>query len=194
MKKFTRTESTVVQTMGLRFKRQAVIKQFRTEDGLEHEFTTWMGEDARCCAVIAVTPAGEVVVTYEFRAGPERWMYEIPGGKVEDGEEPLAGALRELREETGYVPGHVKFLGEHCRDAYCNAVWYYFLATGCTLSSGGQSLDKAERDQGVEVRLVPVSKYLEYARCDRMTDPAAVLMAYDKLKELAEETERDKSD
>jgi ADP-ribose diphosphatase len=190
VKVFTRVEPTTVQTMGERFKREAVIKRFRTEDGLEHEFTTWMSEDARCCAIIAVTAAGQVITTYEFRAGPERWMYEIPGGKVEDGEEPQKAALRELKEETGYAPNsdQVWFLGESCRDGYCNATWYYFLATNCMLTIEGPKLDEAEQEQGVETRLVSIKDFLEYAKRDRMTDQAAVLMAYDKLKEITHDT------
>ncbi|HEY4160866.1 MAG TPA: NUDIX hydrolase [Candidatus Saccharimonadales bacterium] len=186
MKKFTRTE-TIRQTVGLRFKRTATIKRFRTEDGLEHEFTTWL-EGVRDAAVIALTSNNEVITIYQFRAGPERWMYEIPGGAIEGGESYEAGALRELKEETGYEPEHLEYLGENSRDAYSNGVWRYYLATGCKLSPDGWHPDKTELDQGVEVRLISIAELLDNARHDRMTDPAAVLMAYDKLKEIANGT------
>lgn len=189
MKKFTRIEPTTVQKVSERFNRVVVTKRFQTEDGLQHEFATWGHEETRCGAVIALTSDGQVVTTYEFRAGPERWMYELPGGHIEKGEDPQVGALRELREETGYIPGRVEFLGESIRDAYVNGTWYYYLATDCTLSAEGAQQDEVEQDQGVEAHLISITELIENARTGYMTDPVAVLMAYDKLKEIAKENQ-----
>ena len=186
MKQFTRIE-TIVQPVGKRFRKEVVIKRFKTEDGLTHEFTTWNREGARVGTVIAITPDKKVIVSYQFRGGPERWMYEIPGGGLEAGEDPQAGAMRELREETGYEPGHVEFLGTSCRDSLNNATWYYYLATDCKQLPQGRELDKEEREQGAELRLISIAELLDNAKRDYMTDTAAVLMAYDKLKEMAEE-------
>jgi Fe2+ or Zn2+ uptake regulation protein len=47
MKTFTRIEPTTVYEVGDRFKQQVVVKRFRTEDGLEHEFTTFFREGAK---------------------------------------------------------------------------------------------------------------------------------------------------
>jgi ADP-ribose pyrophosphatase len=185
MKQFTRIEPTTVQEVGNKFKNMAVIKTFHTEDGMTHEFTTWGEEGVRSGAVLALTPDNQVITTYEFRAGPERWMYELPGGKFNPKEDVQTAALRELKEETGYVPDQVAYLGETCRDAYLNPTWFYFFATGCQLSPEGQSLDEEEKAQGVEVRLISVSELIENAMNNKMTDPAAVLMAYDKLLKIA---------
>jgi len=185
MKKFVRTDDTIVQPVGIRFKKEVVIKRFTTEDGLTHEFTTWNREGARAGAVIALTADKKAIVIYQFRAGPERWMYDIPGGGILTDEDAKDGVLRELREEAGYVPGNVEFLGTSSRDSINNATWYYFLATDCTLLPEGPALDKEEEEQGAEVRLISIEELLDNAKHDRMTDPVAVLMAYDKLKEIA---------
>jgi ADP-ribose pyrophosphatase len=183
MKTYTKV-SDDVQIVGDRFKRGVVIKKFQTEDGLEHEFTTWLDEGYRAAGVIAITVDKKVVITYQFRGGPERWMYEIPGGGVEAGEDPEVGAVRELEEETGYMPGQVEFLGTSCKDAYSNIVTHYYLATDCVLSDEGNRLDEEEQEQGVEIRLITIDELIENAKNDQMTDPHAVLMAYEKLKEL----------
>lgn len=54
-------------------------------------------------AIIAVTDEGKIVMVEQFRKALERNIVEIPAGKLEKGEEPLASAARELEEETGYV-------------------------------------------------------------------------------------------
>jgi ADP-ribose pyrophosphatase len=55
------------------------------------------------CNVIAVTPDGKLVLVRQFRFGIEEFSLEIPGGIIDPGETPVAAAVRELREETGYV-------------------------------------------------------------------------------------------
>lgn len=183
MKRFTRIEPTTTQTFGLKYQWTAVIKKFKTEDGIEHEFTTYNEEGARGGAVIALTPDNKVVTTFEFRAGPEYWMYELPGGELNQGEDPEAGALRELREETGYRPGKVEFLGTTYGDAYTNFRRHYYLATDCM--PGDRQLDGEEEAQGAEVRLISIEELIDNAKCDKMTDSTAVLMAYEKLIELS---------
>ena len=53
-------------------------------------------------AVIALTGAGELVMERQYRYPLGRDMIEIPAGKIDAGEDPLATARRELKEETGY--------------------------------------------------------------------------------------------
>ncbi len=62
-------------------------------------------------AVLALTTAGEVVLTRQFRPGPDRVLLDLPGGIVDDGESILAAAERELLEETGYAAASVQLAG-----------------------------------------------------------------------------------
>ena len=184
MKQFKRVEPTTIHKVGGQYKRETVVKTFQDEDGYIHEFTTWGREDKCSCAVIALTADNRVVMMHEFRAGPEAWMHELPGGGVEKGEDPKVGALRELAEETGYEVGDITLLGNVCRDAYMNGRWYYYFATGCRPSKAGRKLDPEEERQGAEVALISIDELIKNAKAGNMTDPLAVLMAYDKLKEI----------
>ncbi len=53
--------------------------------------------------VIALTPEQEIVLVVQYRHGVDTIAVEIPGGAVEAGEDPAVAAVRELREETGFV-------------------------------------------------------------------------------------------
>lgn len=61
--------------------------------------------------VVAITPADEVLLVRQFRAGSGRDSLEIPGGLVDPGEDPCAAGARELLEETGYAGDPPEFLG-----------------------------------------------------------------------------------
>lgn len=56
--------------------------------------------------VVAQTEGGDIVLVRLYRHGARRITLSLPGGFVEAGEEPLATAQRELREETGYTAPH----------------------------------------------------------------------------------------
>ena len=51
-----------------------------------------------------------VLMLWRHRFVPDRWGWELPGGLVDEGEEPAAAANRELAEETGYRAGHLDHL------------------------------------------------------------------------------------
>lgn len=54
-------------------------------------------------AVCAVTPKKEVVLVKQYRKPVEKPLLEIPAGKLEDDEDRVEAAKRELEEETGYI-------------------------------------------------------------------------------------------
>ncbi len=61
-------------------------------------------------AMIPLDSAGNVTLVKQWRAATGRYMLEIPAGTLETGEEPEAGAPRELREETGLDAARWDFL------------------------------------------------------------------------------------
>jgi len=175
-----RVEPTVVTKIDYR---HMVVKSFMVP-GNPKPVTraTMLHEGATFAGVIALTPDNQVIIARQFRPGPEKIMEEIPGGGVEPGEDPRSAVLRELQEETGYVPGAIELLGVSSRESYTNGNWYYYFATDCTLSPGGTHLDE---DEQVEVRLISIREFIENAKQNKMTDQAAVLYAYDRLTAMS---------
>lgn len=60
---------------------------------------------------LPVTKDGRLVLVRQYRFGTRDLSWEPPGGVLDAGETPEAGALRETREETGYTPARVRPLG-----------------------------------------------------------------------------------
>jgi ADP-ribose pyrophosphatase len=56
-------------------------------------------------AVVAVDDEGYVTLVSQFREATRERLLELPAGTAEPGEEPLATARRELREECGLTGG-----------------------------------------------------------------------------------------
>lgn len=79
--------------------------------------------------VIARTNAGEIVLIEQFRHGTGEVTLEIPGGMVDEGEEPETAARRELQEETGFTASEFVFLGRSRPNPALQSNWiHHFLA------------------------------------------------------------------
>ena len=104
--------------------------------------------------IIALTPAQEVVMIRQYRAGVNDVVLEIPGGIMDPGEiDPALAASRELQEETGYSSNNVELLGAvHAKPALQNNRAHCFLAQDVKCQSG-QHLDELE---DITVELIPL--------------------------------------
>ncbi len=94
-------------------------------------------------AVFAFTAPDTVLLVEQFRYPLHRTFLEVPAGKIDAGETPLATAQRELQEETGYQAASWYALGEaHPCIGYSNERIMYFVAEDLTWV--GQNLDEGE--------------------------------------------------
>lgn len=182
-----RTEPTKVVKVGWR---TIVSKTFTLPNGKVSVFDTLHNEGFAAAGVVALTKDNKVITARQFRPGPERLMDEIPGGLVEEGETPEAAARRELLEETGYRAGALKLLGAFNRDSLMNGEWYYYLATDCELVTKTPENDEHEF---VDVILKTIPEFIADAKRGLLTDPEAVLAAYDDLTEIMKEGQDDET-
>lgn len=60
--------------------------------------------------LLPVLRDGGIILVCQYRHTANDFMWELPAGRIERGEKPLAAAQRELSEETGYRAKHLKLL------------------------------------------------------------------------------------
>jgi ADP-ribose pyrophosphatase len=65
----------------------------------------WVVEHPGAVAIAALTAAGELLLVRQYRHAARAVTLELPAGRLEPGESPLAAAQRELAEETGHGAG-----------------------------------------------------------------------------------------
>ena len=81
-------------------------------------------------AVLPLTSDGKLVTVRQFRKPLERSIVEIPAGKLEQGEKPLACAMRELEEETGFKAGNYEHISSfYTSPGFANELLHLYLAT-----------------------------------------------------------------
>ena len=98
-----------------------------------------------------------IVMERQYRHAAGRFLWEVPAGKLEPGEDPLQGAKRELEEETGYRAKKWTELTRYWASPGFLAEWMQvFLAEG--LISGDS---RPEEDELIEMRLVKLSELLK---------------------------------
>ena len=129
--------------------------------------------------VIAITPEGKFVMVKQYRHGLGIVATELCAGVVEEGEEPLDGAKRELLEETGFGGGEWELsMVISANPGSQNNLAY--IARGVTRQSE-QHLDKTE---DIRVELLDESEVYDMLLHDNLKQAlmAAPLWKYFALK------------
>ena len=107
-----------------------------------------------------------IVMERQYRHAANRFLWELPAGKLEPGEDAMAGAKRELEEETGYHARKWKPLVEYyASPGFLGESMIVFVAEGLVAGDA-----HPEEDERIELRLVKLSEVLKMIEKGRILD------------------------
>ena len=128
------------------------------------------------CAVVPFIsdPRGadpQILLIKQYRYAAEQYLYEIPAGRLDAGEEPVRCAVRELREETGCTAERVEFLFTmFTTPGFSDERIHVFMATGL---ERGETAHEA--DEFMTVETVTLSRALQLIEQGEIKDAKTAL-------------------
>jgi len=121
-----------------------------------------------------------IVIERQYRQAAQQFLYEVPAGKVDEGEDRLDAAKRELIEETGFrAKKWTKLTRYFASPGFLGEWMQVFLAEGLTAGEA-----EPEDDEKLEIYQVPLSEVLRLIDAGEIRDGKTLVsvMLYDRLR------------
>lgn len=120
-----------------------------------------------------------IIMEQQYRHAAGQYLVELPAGKLEPGEDPLEGAKRELKEETGYeAKKWTKLVRYFASPGFLGEWMQVFLAEDLTVG-----VATPEEDESIDVAAIPLSKVLKMIAKGKVLDGKTLVsvMTYARL-------------
>ena len=138
--------------------------EYRLPDG--RNFTYDVVEHSGAITIVPVDKDGCLIFVRQYRVGSGTELLEFPAGLLEEDEDPLSGAAREVREEIGMAAGKMDHLGYfYMVPGYSTEHMHIYLATNLYPSPLPQ-----DQDEFLEIVRIPVKRVMEMARSGQIHD------------------------
>lgn len=124
-------------------------------------------------AAVLLVSGDQVLVTRQYRYPIDSWIFDLPAGSAESGEEPIDTARRELEEEAGIISKHLMPLHTFFSNP-ARATWptHVFFCTEETTAGRANRDDPAEQVSTVWLRVEELDSLLEGGQ---IVDPTLII-------------------
>jgi ADP-ribose pyrophosphatase len=136
-----------------------------------HEATMEVVRHVGSVVLLPMPDEDHVILVKQYRYAIDQWIWELPAGCLDPGEEPVDAAARECQEETGLVPGHLERLaGFFPTPGYCDEFMHFFRLTGLSAPAAGAPAAHQDEDEDLSVRTFPVDEVRRMIRSGEILD------------------------
>lgn len=151
-----------------------VLESVRLPSGLRQDLAVVDHRGAVCVAPVLAD--GRILCVRQYRHATGEWLVELPAGRLEADEDPLAAARRELEEETGFRAGRFGPPREfYPAPGFCSERMTLFAAFDLEpVAGGGLACDA---DEELAVARLSAAELLDSARDAKTLVAAGLLLA-----------------
>lgn len=122
-------------------------------------------------AIVPLDEDGNIILVRQYRKAIEQATLEIPAGTLENEENPLACARRELEEEIKMKAAHWdKILDYYSAPGFCNEVLHLYLARDLS-----ESFAEADEDEFLEIVKLPLATAYQYIFEGKIVDGKSII-------------------
>jgi len=150
------------------------VDTVRFPDGSTGELEMIRHPGASAIVPFLSDPAGDdpqVLLIRQYRYAADGYLYEIPAGRLDPGEDPRACALRELKEETGCTADQLDYLlTMYTTPGFTDEKIHIYMATGLV---AGET--KHEADEFLDLHPMRLSRALEMIEAGEIRDGKTAL-------------------
>ncbi len=136
--------------------------------------------------ILPVTKEGKTIMVRQYKHGGKEILLEFPGGVFSEGEtdeSPMEGALREMREETGYYSDEMIYLGKVLYDPTKDTNNIHFFLAKNAVKKFMPEPDLTENIEVLEVPFQDIPELIKAGKIKVCGTIAIYAMAAMKLKE-----------
>ncbi|NJC72636.1 NUDIX hydrolase [Planosporangium thailandense] len=151
------------------------IAEVELPDGVR--FEQYVLRLPKAAIVVVLDEDDRVLMMWRHRFIIDRWVWELPGGYVDESEDPATTAAREVEEETGWRPRSIEpLLSFQPMVGTADAENLLFLARGADYVGTPEDVNEAER-----IDWIPLDKVLDYIARGEIVGAASVVGILDVL-------------
>lgn len=131
---------------------QAVVEQVRLPHR-DTDSTLEIVAHAGSVVIAAMPSPGTVMLVRQYRHPAGDWLWELPAGSVDPGEDAATAARRECHEELGLIAGEVERLGAMWPlPGYCTEFMTFFRVTNARPPAKADAAAHQDEDEDIEAQ------------------------------------------